>query len=295
MLRRWMAAGLVAVATAGVLNAVPATAQRPYDPTAQSLRALGLRHGLYVGTAVDMAALDDPADPQYREMVATQFSTVTAENVMKWEILEPTRGTYNWAAGRRTRRLRPTQPPEGPRPRAGLAQPAAGLADHWASPTAPSATPNCGRPAPKHITTVVSHYRGRIWQWDVVNEAVSDPWDTPSDPALQGFLGRAPRSRLHRRRVPLGPRRRPERPAVLQRLQHRGVRLRRPDDKTQFVYDMVKQLLGPGRADRRGRQPGPPGHPVRQLRHPRRSPPRCTGSPGSGSPPRSPRSTCAAR
>ena len=107
MLRRWMAAGLVAVATAGVLNAVPATAQRPYDPTAQSLRALGQRHGLYVGTAVDMAALADPADPRTARSSRREFSTVTAENVMKWESLEPTRGTYNWAAGRRTGRLRP--------------------------------------------------------------------------------------------------------------------------------------------------------------------------------------------
>jgi len=30
----------------------------------------------------------------------------------------------------------------------------------------------------KHITDVVTHFRGKIWQWDVVNEAVSDPWET---------------------------------------------------------------------------------------------------------------------
>lgn len=34
---------------------------------------------------------------------------------------------------------------------------------------------------------MVTHFKGRIWQWDVVNEAVSDPWDTPSTLHYRGF------------------------------------------------------------------------------------------------------------
>ena len=41
--------------------------------------------------AVDMHALNDASNPTYRSLVASQFSTLTAENVMKWESLEPTR------------------------------------------------------------------------------------------------------------------------------------------------------------------------------------------------------------
>lgn len=96
-LRRWIVVGTVALATAGTLNSLPATAGNTVRPGDQSLRTLGMRHDLYIGTAIDQAALNDPADPQYRQLAATQFSSVTAENVMKWESLEPTRGTYNWA------------------------------------------------------------------------------------------------------------------------------------------------------------------------------------------------------
>jgi len=94
-LKRWFA-GAVVLAAAAVAGATPATASHPVDPAQQSLRTLGQRHDLYIGTAVDMAALADTADPQYRATVSKEFSTVTAENVMKWESLEPTRGTYNF-------------------------------------------------------------------------------------------------------------------------------------------------------------------------------------------------------
>ena len=96
-----LAATAAAAIAAGVwLIAPPTAASTVNNPPApvedQSLRTLGQRHGLFVGTAVDMAALNDPADPQYRSLVSEQFSTVTPENVMKWDTLEPTRGTYNW-------------------------------------------------------------------------------------------------------------------------------------------------------------------------------------------------------
>ena len=99
-LRWFTVAGASAVAAVGVLGVVSTSVadQSTAKPSEQSLRALGARHGLYVGTAVDMQALDDPADPRYRELVASQFSTITAENVMKWALLEPTRGTYDWRA-----------------------------------------------------------------------------------------------------------------------------------------------------------------------------------------------------
>ena len=81
------ATAAVAIA-AGVWLIAPATAAStvnspPAPVEDQSLRTLGQRHGLFVGTAVDMAALNDPADPQYRSLVSEQFSTVTPENVMK--------------------------------------------------------------------------------------------------------------------------------------------------------------------------------------------------------------------
>jgi endo-1,4-beta-xylanase len=65
----------------------------------QPLRVLAARHRLPIGTAVGDAALT--GDAAYRDRVGTEFSSVTPENVMKWEVLEPARGQYDWAAADR--------------------------------------------------------------------------------------------------------------------------------------------------------------------------------------------------
>ncbi|MET8834185.1 endo-1,4-beta-xylanase [Micromonospora sp. NPDC004540] len=241
-LRRWIAAGAVAVATAATLSSAPATAGRSYDPADQSLRNLALRHGLAVGTAVDMAALDDPADPQYRKLVAAEFSTVTAENVMKWESLEPTRGTYNWGpadelvafAEQHDQRVRghvlvwQNQLPGWL---------TSGVADGSIS------TEELRDILRDHITNVVTHFKGRIWQWDVVNEAVSDPWDNPSTLHYKGFWAQH-----------LGPGyiadafrwARAADPHALLFYNDYNIEVfgsgNPANDKTQFVYDMAKEL-----------------------------------------------------
>ncbi|SCG35750.1 endo-1,4-beta-xylanase [Micromonospora coxensis] len=245
-LRRWTAVAAVAVATAAMLNTVPATAGRPYDPTAQSLGALGQRHGLHIGTAVDMDALADPADPRYRELAASEFSSVTAENVMKWESLEPTRGSYDWGpadafvdfARRNDQRVRGhvlvwhNQLPGWL---------TSGVADGSIS------REELRELLREHITTVVSRYRGRIWQWDVVNEAVSDPWDTPSTLHYKGFwaqhLGPGYIADAFRWARAADPK------ALLFYNDYNIEAFGSGDpanDKTQFVYDMAKRLLAEG-------------------------------------------------
>ncbi|GAB3809330.1 endo-1,4-beta-xylanase [Micromonospora zhanjiangensis] len=244
--RRWIVAAAVAIATVATLNTLPATAGRPYDPTDQSLRNLGLRHNLYIGTAVDMAALNDPAEPTYRKIVESEFSTVTAENVMKWESLEPTRGVYNWGpadelvdfARRHDQRVRghvlvwQNQLPKWLTD--GVADGSIGKAE-------------LRDLLRRHITDVVTHFKGKIWQWDVVNEAVSDPWDTPSTLHYKGFWAEH-----------LGPGyladafrwARAADPKALLFYNDYNIEAfgsgNPADDKTQFVYDMVKDLLARG-------------------------------------------------
>ena len=246
LLRRWIATGVAAVATLGALNTLPATAGHQPNPADQSLRTLGMRHDLFIGTAVDMAALNDPADPQYRQLAASQFSTVTAENVMKWESLEPTRGVYNWApadeliafAKQNNQRVRGhvlvwhNQLPGWL---------TSGVADGSIS------TAELRDILKNHITNVVKHFKGKIWQWDVVNEAVSDPWDTPSTLHYKGFWAQH-----------LGPdyvadafrwARAADPKALLFYNDYNIEAFGSGDpanDKTQFVYDMAKQLLAAG-------------------------------------------------
>ncbi|PGH44428.1 endo-1,4-beta-xylanase [Micromonospora sediminicola] len=245
-LRRWIVAGAVAVATVAALNVAPATAGRPYDPAAQSLRALAQRHGLYIGTAVDMDALADPADPRYRELAGSEFSTVTAENAMKWESLEPTRGTYNWAPADQ---LVDFARQHGQRVRGHVLvwhnQLPAWLTEGVTDGSIDKA--ELRRILRDHITAVVRHFKGRIWQWDVVNEAVSDPWDTPSTLHYKGFWAEN-----------LGPGyiadafrwARAADPKALLFYNDYNIEAfgsgNPADDKTQFVYEMARDLRARG-------------------------------------------------
>ena len=152
-------------AQAGAASAGAATAG--LDPTTSSLRELAQHTGLRVGTAVDMAALQ--ADSTYRTLVAQQFSSVTPENVMKWEAVEPTQGTYNWAPADQLVDFARAH-----------GQTVRGHTLVWHSQNPAWLTEAAFTPAQlrallkKHITDEVRHFKGRIWHWDVVNEAFNE-------------------------------------------------------------------------------------------------------------------------
>jgi endo-1,4-beta-xylanase len=211
----------------------------------QSLRSLASRHGLYVGTAVDMTALDDPKEPRYRSLVSSQFSTVTAENVMKWEALEPRRGAYDWRAADRFVELARKNK-----------QLVRGHVLVWQNQLPRWLTEGVASGAisndelrtllQKHVTEVVTHFKGKVWQWDVVNEALSDPWDKPSEIHYKGFWAER-----------LGPGyvadafrwARAADPGAL--LFYNDYNIEAfgdggPKDKVQFLYKEVKKLLSKG-------------------------------------------------
>ncbi|MEN3362485.1 MAG: endo,4-beta-xylanase, partial [Mycobacteriales bacterium] len=139
--------------------------------SAPTLRAAAAGQHRRIGTAVDTDAL--AANPTYRAKVGTEFSTVTPENVMKWQLVEPTRGQLDFAAadglvafarahGQLVRghtlvwhNQLPTWLTDG-------------VADGSITPTQLRGILR------QHIRDEVGHFRGKIWQWDVVNEAFND-------------------------------------------------------------------------------------------------------------------------
>jgi len=145
-----------------------------------TLRALAAPSGLRIGTAVNTTALSD--DSAYRTLVGSQFSTVTPENAMKWDAVEPAQGQYDWAAAdslvayakkhhqlvRGHNLVWHNQLPS------------------WLTAELPSMTPAQVRAIlKKHIIDEVSHFKGEIWQWDVVNEAFNDDGTLRDDIWLQ--------------------------------------------------------------------------------------------------------------
>ena len=167
--------GMLGWTTAPAAPAAPAidaeaVAGRP-QATDLPLRELVRPNDLRIGTAVDMAAL--AADATYRERIATEFSSVTAENVMKWDTIEPQPGQLNFGpADELVDFARDNR------------QAVRGHVLLWHNqlPAWLTGGVESGEIGPdelrdilhRHITDVVSHFRGRIYQWDVVNEVIDD-------------------------------------------------------------------------------------------------------------------------
>ncbi|GGS83177.1 endo-1,4-beta-xylanase [Streptomyces cinerochromogenes] len=150
----------LAVASPSHASGGPAAPDRP-------LRQLAADDHLRIGTAVDVSALTDDTD--YRRLTGSEFSTVTPENVMKWESLEPRQGEYDWAAADR---LVDFAHRHGQKVRGHV------LVWHNQLPSWLTAGDlDAGRlraALHRHITDTVRHFKGRIWQWDVVNEAFNE-------------------------------------------------------------------------------------------------------------------------
>ena len=146
------------------------TARDRFQAPPDSLRALAAPIGLRIGTAVTPFELDHPA---YAQITGDQFSTVTPGNEMKWQVVEPTRGTYDWSGGDRL---------------VSFAQQHDQLVrghtlvwhnqlPDWLTTGVSNGTisnADLRNLLRKHITDEVGHFRGKIWQWDVANEFFTD-------------------------------------------------------------------------------------------------------------------------
>jgi len=131
----------------------------------QPLRVLAKAKGLEIGTAVrgDQAK----KNRAYRQTIAAQFSTVTPENEMKWEAVEPERGEFEFGpADEIVERAREAK------------QKIRGhtLVWHFQLPgwVRKLGADDLRQATREHIRRVMEHYSGDVGVWDVVNEPVSD-------------------------------------------------------------------------------------------------------------------------
>ncbi|MBV6703212.1 endo-1,4-beta-xylanase, partial [Kitasatospora aureofaciens] len=85
--------------TAACLLASSVTAAATASPAAHAaggttLGAAAADSGRYFGTAVASGRLGDPT---YSAIADREFTMVTPENEMKWDTIEPSRGSFNFA------------------------------------------------------------------------------------------------------------------------------------------------------------------------------------------------------
>lgn len=188
------AAALVAGATSA--EAAPlsrAAAARPAGPgdapwTSASLRDLAARVGLRFGSAL---VPQDIETPSYAAIAGSQFSVVTPGNAMKWQIVEPTPGVYDWSqADQLMSFARAHNQLVRGHTLIWHNQLPTWLLNGVANKTISSA--QLMDLAHKHITTEVSRYRGRIWQWDVCNEFFTDTNPSQVDPTNWWIVNAGP-------------------------------------------------------------------------------------------------------
>ncbi|MEV7689255.1 endo-1,4-beta-xylanase [Streptomyces bungoensis] len=157
---------------AGALAAVLVTAGLATGPAAQAherqptLAELAQRHGRYFGSATDNPELTDSA---YTKILGSEFDMITPGNGMKWYATEPQQGVFDWTNGDQIVRLARAN---HQRVRAHTLVWHSQLPD-WLTSRQWTAS-ELRAVLKKHILTEVRHYRGKVYSWDVVNEAFNE-------------------------------------------------------------------------------------------------------------------------
>jgi endo-1,4-beta-xylanase len=161
---------LVLANTTAFAQSIPTSTSAPPD----SLRALGAPVGLRIGTAIIPFDLNNSP---YAQIAAEQFSSVTPGNEMKWQVVEPTQGTFDWSGGDR---LVEFAQQNGQLVR-GHTLLWHNQLPNWLTTGVASGTitnDQLRELLHQHITTEVTHFKGKIWQWDVANEFFSNAFDS---------------------------------------------------------------------------------------------------------------------
>lgn len=125
-----------------------------------------------IGTCMNATQING-SDPKAKPFIAANFNTVTVENAMKWENVHPKPGKYDFAVADSIVKFAiankmfvvghvlvwHSQTPDWV------------FQDSLGSPLTRDALISRMK---EHITTVVSHFKGRVNGWDVLNEAFNE-------------------------------------------------------------------------------------------------------------------------
>jgi len=111
-------------------------------------------------------------DPDASALIKRHFNSLTAENVMKWSTLQPTEGNFNFTEADKIIDFAVAN---------GMKVRGHTLIWHNQTPSwvfmdgsATASKELVLQRLREHITTVMHHFQGKVYAWDVVNEAIDD-------------------------------------------------------------------------------------------------------------------------
>jgi endo-1,4-beta-xylanase len=165
---------MVLVGSTFLLNKPPRA-----SAAATTLGAAAAASGRVFGTAVAAGNLNIS---QYTNVLSTQFNGLTPENEMKWDTTEPSQNSFNFSsadtlvsyAQSHNMKIRGHT-------LVWYSQLPGWVSNLSGSSTVLSAMNN-------HITQEMTHFKGKIWYWDVVNEAFNEDGSRRSD-VFQNQIG----------------------------------------------------------------------------------------------------------
>ena len=142
------------------------------DETIQTIREHAKERHRFIGTILNSEWFNDDIEPEFEEIHKTQFNVVVAENEMKFDATEPSENKFNYTKGDKMVEYAQAN---GIRVR--------GHALAWHSQV-PGWVNNYSGQKEKllsvlknHIDSVVGHWKGKVAEWDVVNEAINDDYN----------------------------------------------------------------------------------------------------------------------
>jgi len=132
------------------------------------LRDLGRAKNKYIGTEAFYSGVSG-SEQNYTTILAQQYASITPENELKWSATEPNRGSFSYTQGDAILNFgkRNNQLVRGHNLAWGQYNP------NWLTNGGFSATQKQDI-LKNHISNVAGHYKGQLYAWDVVNEAVND-------------------------------------------------------------------------------------------------------------------------
>lgn len=156
---KWRALGFVLAAAAYCLGFGAGVRE-------QSLREAAQSSGFLVGTAVRPAQLSEAA---YASTLAREFNMLEPEDALKWEVVHPDRQSVDFSQADQIVDFAN---------RHGMKVRGHTLVWHQQNPKwlteGKYTSGELAQILEKHIKTVVGHYRGKVFAWDVVNEAFDE-------------------------------------------------------------------------------------------------------------------------